>query len=61
MVIFVENPTATAATPAVDEDDSSFISVIGIPACSKMKYVFDNLVYPEGKWWNIHEWVGLNK
>lgn len=60
MVIFVENPTATANASALDKEHSLFVSVPNSDACSKMKQVFNWLVYPAGEFCRIYEWVGLN-
>ena len=61
MVIFVEDPTASGFAGDADVEDSPFVTILDIPACSKMKQVFNNLIYPKNKFWRLYEWVGLNK
>ena len=61
VVIFVEDPSASGFAGDADVEDSPFVTIIDIPACSKMKQVFNNLIYPKHKFWRLYEWVGLNK
>ena len=61
VVIFVEDPTASGFAGDADVEDSPFVTILDIPACSKMKQVFNNLIYPKNKFWRLYEWVGLNK